>query len=109
MEFRDVADQFELVEETVDYHDGPLQGCVRERATGELFAFRTWPIVVDRLWHWVMVPCATPDDFEASLASPPVDGWLSIVEDRRQEPGRCSLVRMSANAPRPQFRPHGGG
>ena len=105
MEFKDVTDLFEFVEETVEYHDGPLQGCVRERATGDLFAFRTFAIVVDRLWHWVMVPCAKPDDFAVALVGPPVDGWLSIVEDRRQGEGHCSLVRMGANVPRPQFAP----
>ena len=87
-EWRDITDHFEFIEESLIYVDAPLEGLLRAKA-GDLFAFRCSPIMRGCLWHWVLIPveAAGPvkDVFENARTSPPTE-WISIVEDRRDEP-----------------------
>lgn len=92
----DICEHFEFIEEKLVYMDAPLEGFLRAR-TGELFAFRCAAIVAGCLWHWVLLPVeavgCVKDVFEAARTLPPKE-WVSIVEDRRDQP-RLSAARLT--------------
>jgi hypothetical protein len=109
LELDDIGDAFDFVEEALDYHDGPLSGWLREKGTGELFAFDCQPVILDLLWHWTVVRAApgvsAGDDPSVTLERAATSGdgsWLSVTEDRR-DPGSsgCRLVRIDNARARP--------
>jgi hypothetical protein len=84
--WRDITDRFEFLSERLEHVDGPWEGLIRSRETGELFAFRCTQVIADHLWHWALVPLHSADTpvakaFDAAQRAP--TDWLSIVEDRR--------------------------
>jgi hypothetical protein len=82
----DISDQFEFLSELLAYHDGPIEGFLREKDSQQLFAFRVSFVIPDLLWHWVLIPAASTADGVASAFSRPAatrGRWMSIVEDRR--------------------------
>lgn len=102
--FGDMSEEFEFENETGDYLDGPVLGWVRRRRDGARFAYDCKTIIIDTLWHWVLVPAPTQSTDAAlviSEARSVVQGaWLSVVEDRRtSSTSVCRLVSMTCRLP----------
>lgn len=99
--FGDIYEEFRFDEETLEYHDAPLSGWLRRKRDGAWFAFDCQPIILQKLWHWTLVPAASksPDHVRVlSEAAQRKSGtWLSITEDRRTSATSfCRLVEMDA-------------
>jgi hypothetical protein len=100
----DISEQFSFLEEQLVYVDAPLEGFVRSFKTGELFVFRSTPIVAELVWHWVLLPIASTDvtvksAFDAARAMPP-EHWLSVIEDRRGEEPRLYAASLASSVHR---------
>lgn len=98
-------DRFEGEDETMEWYDGPLCGWLRERASGEWYAFDVQCVVDGALWHWTLIPSPEKGDLETLLlhAATGYDGaWISIVEDHRDRGNPvCHLVRYGGGVMRP--------
>jgi hypothetical protein len=84
---KDMSERFDFVEEALVYVDAPLEGLVRHKATGELFAFRCHPVIQHCVWCWVLLPvegtaAVVASAFEHARAEPS-QRWLSAIEDKR--------------------------
>src|ERR1043165_4218569 len=92
----DVSDRFVFLEEELAYGDGPLEGFVRCKRTGSLYAFRVFGVIPDVLIHWTLIPVeSTRVGVEACFSSAAiarVRRWISIVEDSRDGPPSASVA-----------------
>lgn len=81
-------DKLEFLNEHLSYHDAPIEGFVRAEDK-QLYAFRTFVIIRDKLWHWLLVPVQSTEIsaeavMDAAIRQPP-ERWISIIEDLRTE------------------------
>jgi hypothetical protein len=99
-EWTDILDRFEQLDEHLVYVDGPLEGYLRERASGDLFAFYRVEVVASVVWHWVLVSVASPSvpaaDVFAAVRRGSPERWMSILEDHRAERVRLSAAWISS-------------
>lgn len=108
----DISDHFDFVElDKLVYIDFPLEGFLRDKS-GDLFAFQCTAIIPHRLWHWTLVPTSSTEQsvdhiFQTAKAVCPVR-WISIVEDRRDDPPRLD-ARWITDAAFPLHALHLGG
>src|SRR5690242_2616957 len=83
-----MLDDLMLVEETVTYVDGPMDGYAKG-PNGNYFAFRRYPVIADVLFHWVLVPVESVavdvDTVFRNTRTTPPRSWVSILEDMRTE------------------------
>ena len=82
--FSDITDRYELLEEDLVYVDAPLEGFLRRRSDGALFAFRCRQLLGSLVFHWTLVPVDSTDaDVSETFGRAATTSWISIVEDRR--------------------------
>jgi hypothetical protein len=93
----DISEMFEFLEETLVYADAPLEGLLRRRADGALFAFRCSQLVGDLVFHWTLLPVDSPNaDISEAFAHGAETTWISILEDRRCLPPVLVAVELPA-------------
>ena len=97
----DVTQAFELLDEELVYVDQPLQGYLRSREDGRLFAFRADIVVPDLVWHWTLIPkaaeaCSVDECFSLAQRRPPAV-WISVLEDRRSGPPLLRAVWLDGS------------
>lgn len=105
-EWGDISEKFVFVDEHLVYVDSPLEGYLRDKRTGEIFAFRCTEIVPERVWHWVLLPAVSAGlmveaVFSAARATPPHE-WISVIEDRRGPKARLSAALLSGERTLPR-------
>src|SRR6187401_2387896 len=91
----DISDGFVVLENELVFVNEPLEGFLRSKDSGALFAFRSIEIVPELLWHWFLIPTTSTADsvthtFTAAGSTPPAR-WMSIIEDRRRGQPKLSL------------------
>jgi len=106
--FGDMSEEFEFDEEGLVYVDGPLSGWLRRKRDGAWFAYDCQSLIVDRLWHWTLVPAPRKSEdlarVLADAAQTQGGQWLSIIEDRRSTAtSTCRAVSMDNNAVLPML------
>lgn len=94
-QFTDITDRFEILEDHLMYVDAPLEGLLRARDSGSLFAFSSTQLDRAPIWHWIVLPThaselAVGTQIEAALTGS-TSTWISIVEDRRNKPCRMYI------------------
>jgi hypothetical protein len=101
----DITENFDILDEYPIFVDEPLEGFLCSKNSGDLFAFRSFTLIPELLWHWVLIPVASVSanvkDAFASAASTPPDRWMSIVEDRRGGQPQLSAAWMEGRRPLP--------
>lgn len=98
------VDDFVFEEQSLVYDNGPLMGFLR-RNDGARFAFFCDTVIDGKLYHWSLIPAQTGDD-PMQVARHALTGqpalWISVIEDRREEP-RYSAVVMTTSETPPRF------
>lgn len=97
-----MAERFVFLDRQLVYVDAPFEGLVRSLEGDRVFAFRTESIVMNLVWHWVLLPVSSSEvevaaAFELAETSPPHE-WISIVEDRRGEAPRLYAACLPGSA-----------
>jgi len=69
-----VGDQFELLDEELTYHDGPLCGYARQTSTGGVHAFFVVELLPGAVFVWVLAPAM-------STLTEPLEVVASAVHD----------------------------
>ena len=96
--FADLSEQFEFLDEGLEYYDGPISGFLRSKTDSRLYAFDCSVIVQACLFHWCLVPVDRVRGVAAEVVRRMLHAgetqWLSIVEDRRSEPAVCRMATM---------------
>ncbi len=97
-------DEVDLIEETVTWVDGPMEGFAKGRR-GEYYAFRRCPVIAGVLFHWVLIPVeSTAIDvsavFRATRAQPP-PSWISVIEDARTDTHATYEATLGSKVPVP--------
>lgn len=100
-EFSDITDMYEFVEERLVYVDGPVEGILRSRSDGSLFACRCQELLGGLVFHWALVPVDSPsvevsEAFKVLESVGGVDStlWISILEDRRGSQATFVVVEL---------------
>lgn len=91
----DISALYDFEEDSLEYFDGPLEGWLVSRDTGERFAFRCLCVVTHRVWHWSLVS-ASADSVDESfkLSDAGACEWTSILEDRRGEDVILTIAKI---------------
>lgn len=94
-------EKLEFINEKTVYIDAPILGFVK--SDERLFAFRCFPIIKDKLWHWILVPVPSMDVsaeivIDNAMESPP-PLWVSIIEDSRTDVRKAYEASMTGGVP----------
>ena len=102
----DITERFRFEDDSLVYVDAPLEGFIVDVEDGSRYAFRCLEIVHGAALHWVLLP--VPDDKRSSVSEifdeakiAPPQSWLSVLEDRRTDTPKLTLVRISTEKARP--------
>jgi hypothetical protein len=108
---RDISELFSLIDERLEYFDGPLAGFAVSRQSGQMFAFRCITLIDACLWHWIFLPAASTgqsvDEVFASAIGDAPKEWISVIEDGREGEYRFYVAVMSGMQ-HPISKVHGG-
>ena len=92
----DIGDEYEFIEDVLEYADGPLEGILRRRSDNALFAFSCMEVLNSLVYHWTLVQVSSQHvGVSATLASRAVGHWVSILEDRRCLPPTLVSVSLA--------------
>lgn len=93
--FGDMTARFSFSEETLEYHDGPLAGWIRDRQSGDWYAFECVVVLAGSVWHWLLRRTSG----DGRPTDPATRTWISVIEDRRSGEPRCSMMIMEGPPP----------
>jgi hypothetical protein len=94
-------DRLEFIDDPLVYYDAPILGFVKSGET--TYAFRCFPIIKDKLWHWIFVPVSSfavaPNVVIENAMENPPPLWVSLVEDSRTEVRKVHEASMTGGIP----------